>query len=135
MGTKPDQHRPVVGVLDRIRGNRTGRLALRIGIGALGAVVIALGIALIPLPGPGWGIVIVGLAIWSLEFIWAKRLLGYTKRQVQSWTHWVGRQPIPVRILIGAAGLIFVSAVVWASVRVSFGINLMTVAQHWLARH
>jgi uncharacterized protein (TIGR02611 family) len=135
MGTKPDQHRPVVGVLDRIRANRTGRIALRIGIGVLGAAVIAVGLALIPLPGPGWAIVIVGLAIWSLEFTWAKRLLDYTKRQVQSWTRWVGRQSVPVRFLIGAAGLIFVSAVVWASVRLSFGINLITVIEHWLARH
>jgi uncharacterized protein (TIGR02611 family) len=135
MGTKPDQDRPVVGVLDRIRANRTGRLALRIGIGVLGTLVVAVGIALIPLPGPGWAIVILGLAVWALEFSWAKRLLDFTKHHVQSWTHWVGRQSIPVRFLLGAAGLVFVAAVVWASVRVSFGVNLITVTQQWLARH
>ena len=132
MGTKPDQHGPVVEVLDRIRSNRTGRLALRIGIGVLGTLVVALGIVLIPFPGPGWAIVILGLAIWSLEFAWAKNLLDFTKRHVQSWTRWVGRQTVPVRVVLGVVGLIFVAAVVWASVRLSFGVDLMSVVANWV---
>ncbi len=128
MGTKP-------GVLDRIRGNPTGRVALRIGVGVLGTLIVALGIVLIPFPGPGWAVVILGLAVWSIEFSWAKNLLEFTKRHVQSWTRWVARQSWPVRILVGVAGLIFVAAIVWASVRLSFGINLITVGTDWLARH
>ena len=133
MGTKPDQRGPVVGVLERIRAKRTGRLALRIGIGTLGTLVVALGIVLIPFPGPGWAIVILGLAIWAIEFAWAKNLLEFTKRHVQSWTRWIGRQTLPMRVLIGVAGLIFVGAVVWASVRLSFGIDLVDVTRDWLA--
>src|SRR3954449_11293932 len=124
MGTKPDQHDAAVAVLDRVRANPTGRLALRIGIGAAGALVIALGIVLIPFPGPGWAIVILGLAIWAIEFTWAKNLLDFTKRHVQSWTHWIGRQNWPVRVLVGIVGLIFVAGVVWGSVRLSFGVDL-----------
>ena len=130
---KPDQDGSAVGVLDRVRANRTGRLALRIGIGTLGALVVALGIVLIPFPGPGWAIVILGLAIWAVEFAWARHLLAFTKRHVQSWTRWVGRQTLPVRVLIGVLGLIFVSAIVWASVRLSFGVDLVDVARDWLA--
>jgi uncharacterized protein (TIGR02611 family) len=133
MGTKPDQRGPVVGVLERIRAKRTGRLALRIGIGTLGTLVVALGIVLIPFPGPGWAIVILGLAIWAIEFAWAKNLLEFTKRHVQSWTRWIGRQTLPIRALIGVAGLIFVGAIVWASVRLSFGIDLFDVTRDWLA--
>src|SRR3954463_11330171 len=95
MGTKPDQHDAAVAVLARVRANPPGRLALRIGIGAAGALVIALGIVLIPFPGPGWAIVILGLAIWAVEFAWARNLLEFTKRHVQSWTHWIGRQGWP----------------------------------------
>ena len=120
------------GLLDRIRANRTGRLALRIGVGTLGTLVVALGIVLIPFPGPGWAIVILGLAIWAIEFTWAKSLLEFTKRHVQSWTHWVGRQSIPVRVLVGVAGLIFVSFIVWASVLLSFDVNLVTLVLGWL---
>src|SRR5919107_5974905 len=120
MTTKPDERTSRVSVLDRIRANPTGRLSLKIGIGVLGGLVVALGIVLIPLPGPGWAIVILGLAIWAVEFVWARHLLEFTKRHVLNWTHWVGRQSLPVRALICVAGLIFVSAVVWMSVKVSF---------------
>ncbi len=127
MGTKP-------GVLDRIRGNPTGRLTLRIGVGVLGALIVALGLVLIPFPGPGWAVVILGLAVWAIEFTWAKNLLEFTKRHIQSWTRWMGRQSWPVRLLVGIIGFIFVAAVVWASVRLSFGVNLVTVIGDWLAR-
>ncbi|MBW6439419.1 TIGR02611 family protein [Actinoplanes hulinensis] len=113
-------------VLDRIRSNSTGRLALKIGIGALGGLVVAVGIVLIPFPGPGWAIVILGLAILAVEFHWARGLLAFTKRHVQSWTHWVGRQTLGVRALIGLVGMIFISFVVWLSVLLSFDLNLFT---------
>jgi uncharacterized protein (TIGR02611 family) len=132
MGTKPDEDRSAVGVLDRIRANPTGRLVLRIGIGTLGTLVVALGIVLIPFPGPGWAIVILGLAIWALEFTWAKNLLDFTKRHVQSWTRWIGRQSLPMRAVIGVIGLLFVGAIVWASVRFSFGVDLAEVTWNWL---
>jgi uncharacterized protein (TIGR02611 family) len=130
---KPDEDRSAVGVLDKIRANPTGRLALKIGIATLGGLVVAIGIVLIPFPGPGWAIVILGLAIWALEFAWAKNLLEFTKRHVQSWTHWIARQTVPVRLLVGLVGLIFVSAIVWASVRLSFGVDLIAEARDWMA--
>ena len=118
--------------LDRIRATATGRLALKIGIGVLGTVVVGVGIMLIPLPGPGWALVILGLAIWSVEFQWAHRLLHFTKRHVQSWTRWVTRQSLPLRLVIGAISLVFVAAVVWASVRVTFDIDLVAVCRDFI---
>ena len=132
MSTKADEDRSPVGVLDKIRATPTGRLALKIGIGVLGGLVVALGIVLIPFPGPGWAIVILGLAIWALEFAWAKNLLDFTKRHVQAWTHWIGRQSIPVRVLIGLVGLIVVGAIVWISVKLSFGVDLIQEVRDWL---
>jgi uncharacterized protein (TIGR02611 family) len=133
MRTEPDEDRSPVGILDKIRANSTGRLTLRIGVGVLGALVIALGIILIPFPGPGWAIVILGLAIWAIEFTWARKLLDFTKRQVQGWTRWIGRRSWPVRALIGIVGLLFVGAIVWGSVRLSFGIDLVAEGREWLA--
>jgi uncharacterized protein (TIGR02611 family) len=132
MVMKQDEDRAAMGVLHKIRQNPTGRLALKVGIGVLGGVVVAVGIVLIPFPGPGWAIVILGLAIWAVEFAWAKNLLEFTKRHVQSWTHWIARQTWPIRLLVGLVGMIFVSAVVWASVRVSLGVNLFTEAKDLL---
>ena len=131
MSTKPDERTSSVGLLDRIRANPTGRVALRVGIGVFGGLVVAIGIVLIPFPGPGWAIVILGLAIWALEFAWAKHLLEFTKRHVQSWTHWVGRQSLPMRAVIGVVGMIFVGAIVWTSVRLSFGVDLAALAWNW----
>jgi uncharacterized protein (TIGR02611 family) len=104
-------------------------MILRISIAITGLAVVALGILLIPLPGPGWFIVIGGLAIWAVEFAWAKRLLHFTRRNVRAWTSWIGRQPWPLRTVIGAVGLVFVAAVVWASVKVSLGIDLIDKAR------
>jgi uncharacterized protein (TIGR02611 family) len=132
MSGKPDERGPGVDVLDRIRRTPSGRMALKIAIGTLGTLVVALGLLLIPFPGPGWAIVILGLAIWALEFAWAKNLLQFTKRHVQSWTRWVRRQSLPVRVVIGVLGLIFVAVVLWSSVWLSFGVNLLDVVRDWL---
>ncbi|MEU4163854.1 TIGR02611 family protein [Actinoplanes sp. NPDC026670] len=119
-------------VLDRIRSNSTGRLALKIGVGIVGGLVVAIGIILIPFPGPGWAIVILGLAILAVEFHWARGVLAFTKRHVQSWTHWIARQSLPIRALIGVVGMLFISAVVWASVKVSMDVDLIQVSLDWL---
>ncbi len=128
---RPEDHSPL-GVLDRIRAKPTGRLALKIGVGVLGTLVVAVGIVLIPFPGPGWAIVILGLAILAVEFAWARRLLHFTKRHVQSWTHWIMRQSLPMRGLIGLAGFIFISAVVWLSVKLTMGVDLASVIWNFL---
>jgi uncharacterized protein (TIGR02611 family) len=118
--------------LDAIRATATGRLVLKIVIGVLGTVVVGVGVVLIPLPGPGWALVILGLAIWSVEFQWAHRLLHFTKRHVQSWTHWVTQQSLPLRLVLGAVGMVFVAAVVWISVRMTFDVDLFVVCRDFL---
>ncbi|GAA0798723.1 TIGR02611 family protein [Spirilliplanes yamanashiensis] len=119
-------------LLDPIRANPTGRLALKITVGILGGLIVAVGIALIPLPGPGWAIVILGLAVWALEFHWAHRLLEFTRRHVRSWTTWVTRQSLGLRFVIGLVGFVFISFVVWASVKMSLGVDLWDVAMKFL---
>ncbi|MGC4807486.1 TIGR02611 family protein [Micromonospora sp. DT233] len=121
--------------LDLIRSNPTGRVTLKIAVSVAGALVVAVGIALIPLPGPGWLLVIAGLGIWAVEFHWARRLLAFTRGHVQRWTRWVTRQSLPVRFVLGAVGLVFVSVVVWLSLKYSLGIDLVARVLHYLATH
>ncbi|WP_255508746.1 TIGR02611 family protein [Micromonospora sp. A202] len=121
--------------LDLIRANPTGRIALKIFISIAGALVVTIGIALIPLPGPGWLLVIAGLGIWAVEYHWARRLLGFTRRHVHGWTQWVTRQSLMVRIVLGSVGLVFVGAVVWLSLKYSLGIDVVAEAMHYLATH
>lgn len=107
----------------RVRETRTGRLTLQVVIAVLGGLVVAVGIVLIPFPGPGWLIVLAGLAIWAIEFVWAQRLLHFTRRRLEHWWHWLGRQHVLIRLLAGLIGLVFVGTVVWLSLRYSLGVR------------
>jgi uncharacterized protein (TIGR02611 family) len=115
-----------------IRANPTGRITLKIVIGLVGLAVVALGLALVPLPGPGWLIVILGLSIWAIEYAWARHLLRFTRRQLQRWTRWVAAQSWPVRIAVGLVGLVFVWVVVWWSLKLSLGIDVVQEARDYL---
>ena len=95
----------------RIAARRTVDHGYRVGVGIVGALIVAFGIVTIPLPGPGWLTVIAGLFVLATEFTWAERLLEFTKRHVTSWTDWVGRQPVWVRVLIALATAAFVYGV------------------------
>jgi uncharacterized protein (TIGR02611 family) len=119
--------------LELIRSNPTGRLALKGVVSIAGALVVVIGIALIPLPGPGWLLVIGGLGIWAIEFHWAKRLLAFTRRNVQGWTRWVTRQSWPLRIMIGLVGVVFVGGVVLLSLKLSLGIDVIARVLAYLA--
>ncbi|HET8680648.1 MAG TPA: TIGR02611 family protein [Micromonosporaceae bacterium] len=121
--------------LQLIRANPTGRIALKIAVSVVGGLVVAVGIVLIPLPGPGWGIVILGLAVWAIEFAWAKHLLRFTRAQISRWTRWIRQQTMTARLALGVAGMIFVSLVVWLSLKYSVGIDLVAGILHYLATH
>lgn len=94
----------------KIRAHPTLHFFYQIIVAVLGFAIIATGIVLLPLPGPGWVIIFVGLGVWASEFAWAARLLTWTKEQVTSWTHWLSRQNTLVRGLVGVAVLALVLA-------------------------
>ena len=75
---------------------------------------MALGLVLVPFPGPGWLIVIVGLLILASEFRWARALLDVVRTYVRAWTDWISAQSWPVRLLVGAATMVFVLGVLYA---------------------
>jgi uncharacterized protein (TIGR02611 family) len=41
----------------------------------IGFTLLAFGIVLLVTPGPGWLVILSGLAVLAAEFIWARRLL------------------------------------------------------------
>ena len=95
----------------RIGARRSLNHSYRVGVGIVGGLIVAVGLATIPLPGPGWLTVIAGLFVLASEFTWAERLLEFTKRHVKRWTDWVTAQPVWVRLLIAAATAAFVYGV------------------------
>ena len=46
----------------------------------VGCTLLALGVAMLVLPGPGILVIGLGLALLSAEFVWARRLLDRLKR-------------------------------------------------------
>jgi uncharacterized protein (TIGR02611 family) len=101
-----------LGFRARLKKNPALALAYRIGVGIVGGLIMILGLALVPLPGPGWLIVFLGLGILATEFAWAERLLDFGRRTLRSWLQWLGRQHLAVRALISLATLAFVAGVV-----------------------
>jgi uncharacterized protein (TIGR02611 family) len=94
-------------------------------IGLLGGAIVVGGLALIPLPGPGWLIVFVGLAVLATEFVWAARLERFVRDKVTAWTKWASRQPLPIRLLLGLLTLAFVLGVIYLTL-------LVTGAPDWV---
>jgi uncharacterized protein (TIGR02611 family) len=122
-------------IRERIRTTRTGRLTLQIVIALVGLLVVLIGIVLIPFPGPGWLIVIGGLAIWAIEFVWAQRLLTFTKNKLEQWWRWLRRQHLAIRLLAGAIGVVIVGSVLWISLRYSFGIRSLDDLWDYVTSH
>ncbi|MGW9630476.1 TIGR02611 family protein [Agromyces sp. NPDC055520] len=89
--------RPIMRLLRGIRRRierRPGlRRAYRTAVAVLGGLITTVGLLLVPLPGPGWLVVFLGLAILGTEFVWAKRVAAFVKRQLaRFWAWWQTRR-------------------------------------------
>ena len=99
---------------ESVRRRPTTYRIYRLVIAIVGGAIVVGGLALVPLPGPGWVIVFVGLAVLATEFVWADRLQKFARNQVKAWTLWLGRQSLPIRLLIAVLTFVFVAFVVYA---------------------
>lgn len=77
--------------------NRVKRHTKQAIVGTIGGIVVLVGLVAIPYPGPGWLIVFSGLAILSIEFAWARRVLLFGRRKYEAWSQWVKAQNHIVR--------------------------------------
>jgi len=55
------------------------RSSVQVGVATLGFILLAVGIVLLFLPGPGLLVVIAGLAVLATQFAWAERALRQVK--------------------------------------------------------
>ena len=62
---------------------RSVRSAKRLVIALIGFTVLAIGVAMIVLPGPAIVVIPVGLGILATEFVWARTLLKKVKENLQ----------------------------------------------------
>jgi uncharacterized protein (TIGR02611 family) len=109
-------------MMERTRGRRRPRwttrspamlVLYRVGVAVLGGLVLAVGVVLIPYPGPGWLIVFAGLAILAAEFHWARVVLAFLKARYDAWRAWIQRQHPFVRVSTYVFTCLVVLATLW----------------------
>ena len=72
----PEHHLSLSEKLARRRERHIQRsIAYRVLFVIVAFAILIGGIALVPLPGPGWAIVFIGLGMLALEFKWAENLM------------------------------------------------------------
>jgi uncharacterized protein (TIGR02611 family) len=94
----------------------------------LGGLVLAVGVILIPYPGPGWLVVFGGLAILASEFTWAQRVLAVLRRFYDAWRRWLKRRHLAVRLVVYAFTLAVVLATLWV-------LNAFALVGSWFGVH
>jgi len=72
--------------------------------------VAVVGLALVPLPGPGWLVVFLGLGLLATEFAWARRLLSFARHKVTAFSHWFAARTRVLRGLLTLALVLLVAA-------------------------
>ncbi|GGW34344.1 TIGR02611 family protein [Streptomyces xantholiticus] len=65
-----------------IKRSRPLHVSWQVGVFVVGLAVVAAGVSMLVLPGPGWVVIFGGMAIWATEFVWAQLVLRWTKRKV-----------------------------------------------------
>jgi uncharacterized protein (TIGR02611 family) len=112
----PDRRNPFIErVRERRERHRERSRVVRAAVVLAGFVILLVGLALIPLPGPGLLVVAVGLAVLALEFAWAERLLERTVKRMEQASETVKRASRAQQILLGLLGVLVAAAAVTAA--------------------
>ncbi|MBP1326890.1 uncharacterized protein (TIGR02611 family) [Leucobacter exalbidus] len=85
--------RKIASFMERWRGMIRRRPWLntvyKVLVTTLGVLIVIIGLILVPLPGPGWLIVFIGLTLLGTEYHWARRLLGWLRKVLaRFWERW-----------------------------------------------
>lgn len=79
----------------------------------VGFFVLVAGIIMIPYPGPGWGVVILGLIILATEYVWARRARDFVKARYDAWREWVSKQNRALRAIFWLTTALIVVMTIW----------------------
>ena len=85
------------------------QLLKRFAVTILGAGLLAVGVALMVLPGPGILLIVAGLAVLATEYVWARKLLGRAKDRAEEAQRAAVASPLRTAgSLVFAAGMVIV---------------------------
>src|SRR5690242_15550673 len=86
----------------------------RVAFGVAGVVVTLAGVVMLVTPGPAFVLIPIGLAMLSMEFVWAERLLAKSLEQAAIAQEKAAQTTRRERVLAALAGLLALAAVVLA---------------------
>ncbi len=112
------ERRPRPKLIQRLEAQRAthrdrNRL-VRIAFGVVGVLVLAAGVVMLVTPGPAFVLIPIGLAMLSLEFMWAERLLERSLEQAQIAQEKAAQTTPTQRVLAGIAVVLATAACVLA---------------------
>ena len=110
----PPRRRFIDGVKERRERHRERNKVVRAAVVMAGFVVVLVGLAMIPLPGPGLLVIAAGLALLALEFVWAERVLERTIDQMSGATDRVKRAGRAQQMILGLLSVLVAAAAVTA---------------------
>ncbi|MDO0928590.1 TIGR02611 family protein [Streptomyces sp. TG1A-8] len=121
-GTGADGEDPGAGLGSRapefVKARRALHLSWQVGVFVVGLAVVAGGVVMLPLPGPGWVVIFGGMAIWATEFVWAQLVLRWTKRKVtEAARHALDPRVRRRNITLTVTGLVIIGVLVGIYVR------------------
>jgi uncharacterized protein (TIGR02611 family) len=113
-----EERRPRPKLIEKLEARRAthrerGRL-FRIAFGAVGVVVLVAGLVMLVTPGPAFVLIPIGLAMLSMEFVWAERLLDRSLEQAAIAQEKAAQTSRTQRLLAAAATVLAVVACVLA---------------------
>jgi uncharacterized protein (TIGR02611 family) len=107
-------------LVERLRAQRARHLrrsrVVRVLVVIAGFTVLLAGVLMLVLPGPAFAVIPIGLALLSLEFAWAGRLLEKALVQAEKARESARRTSRAERVAVGLAAVLAIAAAVVASV-------------------
>jgi uncharacterized protein (TIGR02611 family) len=113
-----EERQPRPKLIEKLEARRAthrerGRL-FRIAFGIVGVLVLVAGLVMLVTPGPAFVLIPIGLAMLSLEFVWAEKLLEKSLEQAQMAQAKAAQTTRTQRILMGIATALAIAACVLA---------------------
>jgi uncharacterized protein (TIGR02611 family) len=112
------ERRPRPKLIERLEAQRASHRErhplFRIAFGVAGVLVTLAGLVMLVTPGPAFVLIPIGLAMLSMEFAWAERLLARSLEQAAAAQEKAARASTGQRVLAAIAALLAIAACVLA---------------------
>ena len=112
------ERRPRPKLIERLElqraTHRERHVLFRLGFGLTGMLVLLAGIVMLVTPGPAFVLIPIGLAMLSMEFVWAEVLLAKSLEQAAIAQEKAAQTTRTQRILAAIATLLAIAAIVLA---------------------